>query len=578
LIDSSLSAEGYAFLTSSSAAETSQESDTIESSYFTHSLVAGLRGAADTIGDRRVTLNEVYRFAYDETLARTETSVYGAQHPSYDMQISGTGDVVLTDIREISASLVFDEQIAGRLSIRDSSDYLIAELTKVSLKPIELGLEPGLYRITLQRGDVFYRAEILLTDGSRTPVALGDFRPISAAPGTARGESPAVDDGTAWADDIRREAEKYADREDTVGEGINDINLQFIPGKNILGGQKETDHILLGLFIATGGNLQGIGTASIGVSNTGYVQGLQVSGVYNRAGTELDGIQGAGIFNTLGGNVKGIQIAGIFNTAGGSLNGIQAAEIFNRTGGNVKGIQIAGIFNAAHGGVDGIQAGLVNMAGEPDDLNDPVPVTTVQAGLVNISRNEHTIPFGIVNIVKNGILHPAVYYDSGHFMNFSFRSGSKYFYSLLSAGTQRITTQDNLLAYRAGFGAELPLKDFFLNLDVSCGSVISIDTLAGASWPARPKGGRHEEHEEAWEQYVRNMDKVYRSGTSFLTELRLIAGYKIFEHLGVFAGLSYTCLYRGSDTSPNPKSAWLGRTWDTGPNSHKIGVFAGLQF
>jgi uncharacterized caspase-like protein len=58
LVDSSISAEGYAFLTSSAATEASQESDTIESSYFTHSLVAGLRGAADTIGDGRVPLNE----------------------------------------------------------------------------------------------------------------------------------------------------------------------------------------------------------------------------------------------------------------------------------------------------------------------------------------------------------------------------------------------------------------------------------------------------------------------------------------------------------------------------------------
>jgi uncharacterized caspase-like protein len=44
LFDSSVSVEGYAFLTSSSADEASQESDSIGSSYFTHSLVAGLRG------------------------------------------------------------------------------------------------------------------------------------------------------------------------------------------------------------------------------------------------------------------------------------------------------------------------------------------------------------------------------------------------------------------------------------------------------------------------------------------------------------------------------------------------------
>jgi hypothetical protein len=152
LVDSSVSAEGYAFLTSSSATEASQESDRIGSSYFTHSLLAGLRGAADSVGDGRVTLNEVYRFTYSETLAKTETSRYGAQHPSYDIQINGSGDVVLTDIRETSAGLLIDADVLGRLSIRDSADRLIAEITKTGPKPMELGLQPGRYRITLLGG------------------------------------------------------------------------------------------------------------------------------------------------------------------------------------------------------------------------------------------------------------------------------------------------------------------------------------------------------------------------------------------------------------------------------------------
>jgi hypothetical protein len=595
LIDSSLSAEGYAFLTSSSATEASQESDAIESSYFTHSLVAGLRGAADTVGDRRVTLNEVYHFAYAETLARTETSVYGAQHPSYDMQISGTGDVVLTDIREISASLVFDEQIAGRLSIRDSSDYLIAELTKVSQKPLELGLEPGLYRITLQRGDNFYRAEVFLAGGSRIPVAPGDFRLISAAPGTARGESSGGGQSsnggtdTAWAGDIRREAEKYApdeggDRASKTGaSGAEEhgVNIQLIPGKNILGAQKEVDKILFGLFSASGRNVQGAGTAFIGLTTTGYVQGVQTAGVFNSAGGSVegaqtagvfsaaggsvDGVQTAGVFNMAGGSVDGVQTAGVFNTAGdsvdgiqasgifniarGGMEGIQAAGIFNTAGGDVEGVQTAGVLNMARGGVFGLQAGLINIAGEGTGeqaaFDGPAPAAvTVQAGLVNISRNENTVPLGFVNIVKNGIIHPSVYYDSFNFTNLGFRSGSKYFYTLLGFGTRRITTRDTLYVSRGGFGSELPLGKFFLNLDLTGGSVIDFES----------------------------------NTVSPFGELRLSGGYKLFEHLGVFAGLSYTYLHQRSDTSPNPDSAWLGYGWDNGADVHKIGVFAGLQF
>jgi hypothetical protein len=39
-----------------------------------------------------VTLNEAYRFAFDETLARTETTSGGPQHAAYDISLAGTGD------------------------------------------------------------------------------------------------------------------------------------------------------------------------------------------------------------------------------------------------------------------------------------------------------------------------------------------------------------------------------------------------------------------------------------------------------------------------------------------------------
>ncbi len=58
LVDRSHSMKGFAFMTSSSSDEASQESDRIKGSFFTHSLLTGLRGAADQIGDGRITQNE----------------------------------------------------------------------------------------------------------------------------------------------------------------------------------------------------------------------------------------------------------------------------------------------------------------------------------------------------------------------------------------------------------------------------------------------------------------------------------------------------------------------------------------
>src|SRR5262249_58676288 len=85
LVDESSDMRGHAFLTSSSENEAAQESDRIRASYFTHYLISGFRGAADTSGDGKVTLNEAYQFAFNETLRRTVDTRGGAQHPSYDI-------------------------------------------------------------------------------------------------------------------------------------------------------------------------------------------------------------------------------------------------------------------------------------------------------------------------------------------------------------------------------------------------------------------------------------------------------------------------------------------------------------
>ena len=61
LTDQTASMEGHAFLTSSSASEAAQDSDRLGASFFTHHLVSGLRGAADSSGDGLVTLDEAYR-------------------------------------------------------------------------------------------------------------------------------------------------------------------------------------------------------------------------------------------------------------------------------------------------------------------------------------------------------------------------------------------------------------------------------------------------------------------------------------------------------------------------------------
>ncbi|MBN8216365.1 MAG: caspase family protein [Spirochaetes bacterium] len=147
LVDNASRMEGHAFLTSSSVDEAAQESDRIGGSFFTHYLVTGLRGAADANRDGKVTLNESYDYAFRETLAGTEQSRGGPQHPGYDIQLSGTGDLVLTDTRSTSCTLAFPAELAGRVTVRGADGNLVAEFRKAAGRATSLGMEPGSYRI-----------------------------------------------------------------------------------------------------------------------------------------------------------------------------------------------------------------------------------------------------------------------------------------------------------------------------------------------------------------------------------------------------------------------------------------------
>jgi len=358
LLDTSSTAEGYAFLTSSSANEASQESDRIAASYFTHSLVAGLRGAADSVGDGRVTLNELYRYAYTETLARTESSLFGAQHPSYDIQIIGTGDLVLTDVSQMSASFVFDESLTGRISIRNSRDHLIVELTKMA-RPLELGLEPGLYRITLQQGSDVLRAEVTLVEGRRVLVTRDNFTLASLEPTRRRGSER----GSEWV--------------------LNDDEL--------------TDEKLSGINIYTF------------FFNVVYApSAFPIIGFVNTAIGNYEGFN-AGFVNTINGNFSGFQ-AGFVNTVNGDFEGYQAGFV-NLNSGKTSGFQ-SGFLNICGDEVSGPQFGFVNIAVQGVKKG-------FQFGFVNYADSfEDGIPIGFISIVRKGG-YQAIEYSFSEFFTFN---------------------------------------------------------------------------------------------------------------------------------------------------------------
>lgn len=188
LQDSSNQVAGFAFLSSSSADEDAQESDRIGASFFTYYFVTGLRGAADRNRDGKITLTEAYQFAYEHTLGRTQNTVHGPQHPAYDMHLSGTGDVVITDLRSTESALVLPAALKGRVTIVDKDGRVALEVTKEAGEPLSLALPDETYTVNVERGRDNFVATITLKGGA-TELDEDDLRRAAPEKTIARGMS-----------------------------------------------------------------------------------------------------------------------------------------------------------------------------------------------------------------------------------------------------------------------------------------------------------------------------------------------------------------------------------------------------
>jgi len=562
LVDDATQVEGYAFVTSSSADETAQESERMGGSFFTHYLLTGLRGAADTTRDGRVTLSEAYDFAFTETLKRTETTVGGAQHANYDIQLSGSGDLVLTDIRGTSARLRLSDSIHGRFYIRNKDGRLVAELFKADGRTVELGLDPGDYTIVVDDEGSLRQGKATVTASEITTLTHKNFDVI--------------------------EAELTAQRGDLIPTEVNGdyddvpFDLGVFPGIQLSGvhTRKTRQQLQLNLFVSQADQIRGGQGALIGNIVNENSLGVQVSSVFNVAGSDLTGGQYASTFNAVDGQLDGIQVAGAVNVVGqdlyvghfagavnvvgGNVWGAQIAGAANVTGGNVHGTQVAGAANIAGGlvsglqvagatnvgaEVDGTQIAAVNVAGELDGaqigvINIGSKVDGAMIGLINIAGELHGPPIGLLNFIGNGQFHLDFWSDDVTPFNGGLRFGSEHFYTLLGAGASLDDTE--LWHLMAGLGGHIPVGPVFFDIDLSAGQV--------------QRGAIAER-------------------TNTLTRLRLAFGWQIFSHLAVIGGGSLN-LWLSDEPDraqikigPDVPADAIGTTLSIWP-----GFFGGVQF
>jgi hypothetical protein len=481
LADASMQVRGHAYLTSSAADEVSQESDRLNGSFFTHFLLAGLRGAADTSRDGRITLNEAYQFAYSETLARTERARSGPQHPAYDIELSGRGDLVLTDLRGSSARLILPAAEQGRFFIRGADGVLVMEARKVEGRAMELGLDPGKYTVTREHEGAVSEVAFTLEEGGAHEIEPKRYAAVLREATVARGggEDPGRGGG--------EESERVIWLDVAVLPGI---------GTGMVGDRPSTTLLSLGLVGAWADRLSGLALASVFHIASRSMGGIQLSGVWNQSGGDVRGLQLAGAANVQASGhpsaVQGAQVAGVLNVATSPFAGMQISGAVNVATSKLAGAQIS-VLNIADEAV-GAQIGLINIARV---------VRGTQIGLFNYGGEVHGVPFGI-SYIGNGRMHVALATNEVSSLTLEGKFGTKVVHSILLAGIQPRTAP---LQWSFGWG---------VGLHLGIAGPISVDL----------------------DTYTTNVGFYGSGGEHLIQTVRLVGEWRFAPRLALFAGPS----------------------------------------
>lgn len=412
LMDVSSKARGHAIITSSSADEAAQESANVGGSIFTHYFLSGLRGAADMNSDGKVTLGEAYQYAYAETLARTEKTMSGAQHPAYDFKLAGTGDIVLTDLRQSTSVLSMPAQNNGRYFIRQKNGELIAEINKPAGRKVELGLAPGNYDVTYDRDQKRFQSSFTLASNQHLNMSSVAFATVDPERTTTRG------------------SKQYRIVPATIGI--------LPPSENWNTAESDELHYFsLDLIGGHSGKLKGVVMGGFAHVVDDDADGLMMSlGMHWVRGNMNGALMTVG-GNVVKGDATGAQMAVGVNWVEGNTLGVQSASGLNYTEKTTYGAQI-GIVNMT-GGVEGAQVGVVNIAKEVNGaeigvVNVAKSLKGVQIGVVNVSDDADGAPIGLISYVKNGRKDLDLYVDELGFTHLAFKMGSKYVYTAYDCG------------------------------------------------------------------------------------------------------------------------------------------------
>ncbi len=159
---------GEVLISSSGPEEASEEWDALGGSLFTHHLLTGLRGDADAEADGRVTLNEAYTYTYRRTVS---ASARGAQHPMADIDVSGSGELTLTEPLRTGSAVLLPAASEGRYVIASQPrPTVLLEVDKKAGRELRLAVPSGRYLVRKRLNEAVGLLEIDLPYGGQATV------------------------------------------------------------------------------------------------------------------------------------------------------------------------------------------------------------------------------------------------------------------------------------------------------------------------------------------------------------------------------------------------------------------------
>ena len=356
--------------------------------------------------------------------------------------LSGTGDLVITDLRRTTARLELTQEVSGRISVRNQRGDLEAELFKPSgADRVILALEPGRYKVTVDDEGRLWRADKRVSDASHAVLTPADLRPVSREAATPRGNAKDIPEPPER--DKETKKSKYVRRP---------FNFGFVEPLSVnRGGKDIRNNVSMSVLHSRAARVEGA-ALSFGVNQTteGFTGG-QIGLIANMSKGRSEGGQVSTFFNTAG-DLHGVQFSQGVNVAG-NIRGSQLALV-NRARG-VRGAQLS-LVNSAQA-VGGAQIGLVNVAGRSRG---------VQLGLINVAGSAES-QVGLFSVNREGNVHPEIWTSDTSMFSFGLRFPAKRTYGFLMAGLHPSQPGDSW-QFGAGFGGRVKLPaSLYLEMDIS---------------------------------------------------------------------------------------------------------------